>query len=171
MATGIENKLTGQIGEHIVSAKLGTLGYYASPYSGNVPGFDVTAVHSETLHSFPIQVKTSTKGALIQSTIDKWCEHSLDKNNFQLLGKLKPLKHPEMIWIIVRLGMQGIEGARFFVCTETQIQKKIVERYSAFMKRHEYRRPGGGGSTQAILNLNDLVDYENNWSILDRRAK
>lgn len=62
MATGVGNKLTGQVGEHLVSAVLGTLGYYASPYSGNVPGFDVTAVHSDSLNSFPVQVKISTKG-------------------------------------------------------------------------------------------------------------
>ena len=54
MTTGTRNKLTGQIGEHLVSAMLGTMGFYASPYSGNVPGFDITAVNSETLQSFPI---------------------------------------------------------------------------------------------------------------------
>ena len=43
MSTGIRNKLTGQIGEHLVSAILGTMGYYASPYSGNVPGFETMA--------------------------------------------------------------------------------------------------------------------------------
>lgn len=67
--------------------------------------------------------------------------------------------------------MEGIEGARFFICTEAQVQKRIVERFSAFMDKHGNRRPGGGGSTQAILNVSDLIDYENNWIILDRRAK
>ena len=86
MASGTSNKLTGQVGEHLVSAVLGTLGYYASPYSGNVPGFDVTAVHSESLKSFPVQVKASTKGALVQSTIDKWCNHSIDENNWEMLS-------------------------------------------------------------------------------------
>lgn len=167
MATGIGNKLTGQIGEHIVSAKLGVLGYYASPYSGNVPGFDITAVHSETLRSFPIQVKTSTKGALVQSTIDKWCEHRLDSNNVQNIGGLKVLKHPKMIWVMVRLSAEGLDGARFFVCTEDQIQERIVARFTKFMKKHGFRRPGGGDSTQAILNLSDLVDFENNWNILN----
>ena len=28
MASGVSNKLTGQVGEHLVSAVLGTLGYY-----------------------------------------------------------------------------------------------------------------------------------------------
>lgn len=149
---------------------LGTLGYYASPYSGNVPGFDVTAVHAETLRSFPVQVKTSTTGALVQLTIDRWCEHRIDDRNFQTVGRPLELAHPDMIWILVRLGPSGIEGARFFLCTEAQIQKRIIARFSKFMAKHGNRRPGGGGSTQAILNIADLADYENNWGILNLQS-
>ncbi|PPI83049.1 hypothetical protein KEHDKFFH_16565 [Marinobacter maroccanus] len=166
MASGVSNKLTGQVGEHLVSAVLGTLGYYASPYSGNVPGFDVTAVHSESLKSFPVQVKASTKGALVQSSIDKWCNHSIDEDNRQTMGILKPLKHPSLVWVLVRLSNSGTSGARFFICTERDIQKKIVARYSAFMEKHDHRRPGGGSSPQAILNIKDVVEFEDNWKIL-----
>jgi len=166
MATGIENKLTGQIGEHLVSAVLGTLGFYASPYSGNVPGFDITAVNSDSLESFPIQVKTSNSGALVQSTIDKWCSHKLDANNNQSIGEFIELKHPDLIWVMVRIKDGGIEGTRFFICKESQIQEKLVSRYTAFMEKHNFRRPGGGASKQAVLNINDLVEFENNWDIL-----
>jgi hypothetical protein len=41
MSTGISNKLTGQIGEHIVAAMLGTKGFYATSYSGNPPPNDM----------------------------------------------------------------------------------------------------------------------------------
>lgn len=166
MASAVSNKLTGQVGEHLVSAVLGTLGYYASPYSGNVPGFDVTAVHSETLKSFPVQVKASTKGAMVQSTIDKWCNHSVDEDNRQTIGALKPLKHPSLVWVLVRLSDSGINRTRFFICTERDIQQKIVVRYSAFMEKHDYRRPGGGASPQAILNIKDVGEFEDNWKIL-----
>lgn len=94
---GVGNKLTGQVGEHLVSAVLARLDYYAPPYSGNVPGFDVTAVHSESLRSFPVQLKTSSKGALVQSTIDRWCTHSIGEDNHQSIGVLKALKHPDLI--------------------------------------------------------------------------
>src|SRR3546814_20065823 len=110
MATGKANKLTGQVGEHLVSAVLGTRGFYASPYSGNVPGFDVTAVESETLKSFPVQVKTSRSGSLVQSTIDKWCEHSINESNFQKVGKPLTLNHPELTWLMLRLPRTGIDG-------------------------------------------------------------
>src|SRR5690625_1621868 len=57
MTTGVNTKLTAQIGEHLVSAVLGAFGYYASPYSGNVPRFDVTAVH----HCCPTNFQNSTR--------------------------------------------------------------------------------------------------------------
>ncbi len=124
MASGVSNKLAGQVGENLVSAVLGPLDYCASPYSGNMPGFDVTAAHPESLNSFPVQVKASTQRALVQSTIDKWCDHSIDEDNRQVIGPFKPLKHPNLIWVLVRLDDFGISGARFFICTERGIQKE-----------------------------------------------
>jgi hypothetical protein len=167
MATGARNKLTGQIGEHLVSAKLGILGYYATPYSGNVPGFDITAVNSETLQSFPIQIKTSNGGALVHSVIDKWVEHRIEDDNSQYLGDLLELPNPNKIWIMVQLKDNTLRSARYFICTEAQIQEKIVTRYRNFMEKHNYRRPGGGASTQAILNVKDVLEFEDNWNILD----
>ena len=166
MATGKSNKLTGQIGEHLVSAMLGTMGYYASPYSGNVPGFDITAVDSETLQSFPVQVKTSNGGALVHSTINKWVEHRVDEDNYQHFGELLELKNPNIIWVMVRIENSDISTARFFICTEAQVQKKIVDRYKRFMEKHNYRRPGGGASPQAVLNLKDVIEFEDNWAVL-----
>jgi hypothetical protein len=84
---GKRNKLTGQVGEHLVAAILGTKGYYASPYSGNVPGFDITAVDSDTLKSFPIQVKTSNGGSLLRTNIDRWVEFSVGIDKRQKLDQ------------------------------------------------------------------------------------
>jgi hypothetical protein len=71
-----------------------------------------------------------------------------------------------MIWIIVRIMANEISTARYFICTEKQVQARIVERYKNFMEKHNYRRPGGGASTQAVLNLEDMEDFENNWEAL-----
>ena len=43
MATGLSTKLTGQVGEHLVTAELGRLGIIATPFSGNVPDIDILA--------------------------------------------------------------------------------------------------------------------------------
>ena len=58
MRSGRSNKLVGQIGEFLVFAELGRRGYVATPFSGNVPDFDIIAVDARG-QSLPIQVKTN----------------------------------------------------------------------------------------------------------------
>jgi uncharacterized protein YjcR len=60
-----------------------------------------------------------------------------------------------------------LSSARYLICTQAQIQEKIVTRYRNFMKRHNNRRPGGGALTQAVLNVKDMLEFEDNWDILD----
>jgi len=43
MATGLENKLTGAIGEFLVAAELCRRGLLATPFAGNVPHYDIIA--------------------------------------------------------------------------------------------------------------------------------
>ncbi len=168
MSTGRNNKLTGQVGEHLVSAILGTKGYYATPYSGNVPGFDVTAVNAETLKSFPIQVKTSNGGALFRSTITKWADLLInDKKETQKLVDKLPLQHPDIIWVIVSIENNDIASARFFICTEKEIQTRIYNHYEKYLKKHGGKRPRNYESTLVALTEEDLVDLENNWRIIE----
>jgi len=166
MKAGKRNKLTGQVGEHLVAAILGTKGYYASPYSGNVPGFDITAVDSETLKSFPIQVKTSNGGSLLRTNIDKWVEFSVGKDKRQKLDNYLPRAHPDLIWIVVWIKDNDISTARFFIATEKEIQKTIVEHYQRFLDQCDSIRPRNHKSTQTMLTIDDLVIFENNWKIL-----
>ena len=58
MASGLDNKLTGQIAEYLVCAELGRHGLLAAPFAGNVPEFDLL-VADRHCHSIPIQVKGS----------------------------------------------------------------------------------------------------------------
>jgi hypothetical protein len=44
-ASGRNNQLTRQVGEHLVVAELARLGYVATPFSGNVPTFDLLAAN------------------------------------------------------------------------------------------------------------------------------
>lgn len=164
----LNNKLVGQVGEHLLSAKLGMKGYYASPYAGNVPAFDITAVNAETLESFVIQVKTSTTNTLLQSDIDKWIETDIDETGLYSFGRLKELTNPDMIWVAVNLNDDNLHETRYFLCREYEIQKAIVERFVTWIKGHNYRRPKGGKSTQAILKIEDMLPFEDNWAILDR---
>ncbi|WP_421705335.1 hypothetical protein [Alloalcanivorax xenomutans] len=54
----------------------------------------------------------------------------------------------------------------FLFALNVAYKKKIVARYLAFMERHGYRRPGGGASLQAILNIKDVSEFEDGWIIL-----
>jgi superfamily II DNA/RNA helicase len=56
VGTGLSNKLAGQIGEYRVCAELGRRGLIATPFSGNVPTFDVLAT-DEQCRTVTIQVK------------------------------------------------------------------------------------------------------------------
>ncbi|RUO59209.1 hypothetical protein [Pseudidiomarina marina] len=166
MASGVHTRLVGQIGENLVAAKLGTLGYYACPYAGNVPGFDLTAVDSKTLRSFPIQVKCSTGNTLVHSQIDKWIDTKIDQTGKYSFGKLKEIEHPNMLWIIVNLPNAEIESAKYYICQHKDIQRLAVKRFMEFMERNSYRRPNGGTSTQAILTIRELEVFEDNWELL-----
>jgi len=54
MATGRSNKIVGQIGEFLACAELGRrLNLIATPFAGNVPGYDVIATDGD-YHSEPI---------------------------------------------------------------------------------------------------------------------
>ncbi|MGX5914804.1 hypothetical protein ACR0ST_08750 [Aliidiomarina sp. Khilg15.8] len=165
MSSGAHNKLIGQVGEHLVAAKLGMLGFYASPYAGNVPGFDLTAVESKTLASFPVQVKCSTGGTLAHTLIDSWVETEIDPTGKYSFGSLKQLDHPDMLWVLVNIRQSKMEEARYFLCLESDIQRLAVERFMPFMQRHDFRRPKGGSSKQAILTTQELSDFEDNWEL------
>jgi hypothetical protein len=62
MATGRGMQLTRQIGEHLVAAELGRLGYIAAPFAGNVPMYDLLAADSRG-YATPVQVKAINGGS------------------------------------------------------------------------------------------------------------
>jgi len=164
----INTKLVGQVGEHLLSAKLGMMGFYASPYAGNVPAFDVTAVNATTLESFVLQVKASTTDTLIQSEINKWIETQVDDTGLYRFGSEIPLNNPDMIWVAINLPNENLSHARFFLCNERDSQEAHINRFVNWIKSHGYRRPKRGKSMQSILTISDLSKFEDNWSILYR---
>jgi len=54
MSTGLNNKLAKQTGEHLVCAELGRRKLIATPFSGNVPAFDILAA-DDLCRTVPIQ--------------------------------------------------------------------------------------------------------------------
>jgi hypothetical protein len=77
MSKGRNNKLAGQIGEYLVCAELGRRNLIATPFSGNVPAFDILAA-DDLCRTVPIQVKAS-RGESWPSDARNWMQISLAK--------------------------------------------------------------------------------------------
>ncbi len=131
MATGRNSQLTRQIGEHLVVAKLGRLGYIASPFAGNVPEFDVLIADGEG-HSIPVQVK-AINGISWQFRINSFLDIEIIDEIQQIRGKRR-LSNPNLICIFVLLSED--ENDQFFIFRLTDLPEVFLEHYQGG------RRPG-----------------------------
>jgi hypothetical protein len=101
MATGRSNKLVGQVGEFLVCAELGRRGFIATPFAGNVPGYDVIAT-AEHGSSVLIQVKANNGSGFWQCNGDKFLEIEFDaKTGVQNILRPRKLADPNTIWVLV----------------------------------------------------------------------
>ncbi len=168
MATGRSNKLVGQIGEFLVCAELGRLGLIATPFAGNVPGYDVIAT-DERCNSVPIQVKANNGGKSWQLSGDKYLEIDYNqKTKTQRVIRLKRLADPEIIFVFVWLGHHEEKPDRFFIVPHREYQKVVSRHYRANLKRHDGRRPKAPESRHTAIQLPELEPYEGCWNtILD----
>jgi hypothetical protein len=157
MASGQENRLTCQIGEHLVAAELGRRGYIATPFSGNVPVFDLLAA-SHAGHAIPIQVK-AIKGPSWQSKVDRFLRIEIKKGVQRVRG-ITTLAHPELICIFVKIG-ERLGADRFYIFQLKDLQKHFLEHYRGG------RRPKNPLSLHCAVWPEELVKFEANWKLID----
>ena len=167
MTRGLNNKLAGQTGEYLVCAELGRRGLIATTFTGNVPEYDLL-VCDDALNTVPIQVKTS-RGDSWPSSADLWLDIEIDdvaqrQNN---LGP-KNISHPDLIYVCVSLGVDS-KTDRFFICTKRDIQNACVNSYTQWMDLKDWKRPRNYKSTDNRYYVNDLLAFENNWSLISDR--
>lgn len=167
---GHSNKLVGQIGEFLVCAELGRRGYIATPFAGNVPGYDVIAIDRHH-RCVPIQVKTSNGGDF-QFNASKYLEILFDeKTKIQTLqGNIK-LMDPSLLFVFVLLQQVKELKDRFFVCTALSVQEMIFDEYSGYLERKGGRRPKSPESRHSSLRVSALRKYEDNWNLVGRMLK
>ncbi len=115
MASGLANKLTGQIGEYLACAELGRRGLIATTFNGNVPEYDLLVCNSR-LMTLPVQVKTS-RGTSWPSKANKWLHIEFDEKEKQQinLGR-REIEFPDLIYISISLG-KAQSSDQFFICT------------------------------------------------------
>lgn len=155
MSAGRNNQLTRQIGEHLVAAKLGRLGYVATPFAGNVPLIDILAADTRG-YAIPIQVK-AIYGPSWQFRADAFLDIELTESAQTIRGPRK-LINPDLLCILVLLGND--EGAEsYFVMRLSDLQEHFFRTYTGV-------RPKNPHSLHCAIWPADVEKYRDNWDLL-----
>jgi len=169
MASGLDNKLTGQIAEYLVCAELGHLGLLATPFAGNVPEFDLL-VADRQCHSIPIQVK-ATRSENWPGDARNWMNIEFDKSlgRQNYLGPLQ-LQNPDLIYVCVMIGKREPRTSdRFFILTKADIQVASIQSYTKWMDPKDWRRPKNPESYDCRFDLSQISHFENQWGLITNR--
>jgi hypothetical protein len=155
-ATGRSNQLTRQVGEHLVAAELGRRGYVATPFSGNVPMFDLLAadIHGRAV---PIQVK-AINGQSWQFSADTFLNIEIVDNEQIVKGK-KPLQKPDLLCIFVLLKEAGKD--EFYIFQLSDLQEYCAGHYKGG------RRPKNPLSLHCAVWPEDLKRFRDNWKLIE----
>lgn len=121
MASGRDIQLTRQIGEHLVVAELGRMGFIATPFAGNVPNFDLL-VANEAGITIPVQVKT-IRGVSWQVQVTSFLRIKIGKKR-QIIRGRTTLPHPDLVCVFVLLVGAGKD--EFFTFRMKDLQKHFA---------------------------------------------
>lgn len=163
MASGLSNKLTGQIGEYLACAQLGKLGYIATSFTGNVPEFDIIVTDNK-LRTIPIQIKT-TRGKSWPTKADLWIDIEIDEAKKMQIDKgNKNIDNPKLIYLCIALAeIDSQEKDRYFILRKKDLQAICAHNYRTWMAKHNWKRPKNYKSLDNRYLIDDLKKYENKW--------
>jgi len=170
LATGRDRQLTGAVGEFRVAAELCRRGFLATPFSGNVPHYDIIASGQQGGH-LAVQVKAINSGSY-QFDIRRFMEVELketSKGKKQIPGKLNTSPYPGLIYVFVLLGSDGVD--RFFVLTWKQLCRVIVAHYNEYLEKHGGIRPKAPESFHVSLSVGEIESFENMWETIEETIR
>jgi Holliday junction resolvase-like predicted endonuclease len=160
MATGLNCKLTGQIGEHLVTAELGRRGIIATPFSGNVPDIDILAhANGVTAH---IQVKAINKDSW-QFDIRKFLDVNLTDRGQIVRGINRSLDR-KIICVFVSLG-DVLGEDKFYIFKQGWLQDSFAERYKG------RKPPKNINSFHCAIWERDMGQHLKKWRIITNKFK
>ena len=156
MATGRGTQLTRQIGEHLVAAELGRLGYIAAPFAGNVPLYDLLAADSDG-HAVPVQVKAINGGSW-QFSADAFLEIEFVDGQQVIKGR-KQLANPDLLCIFVLLNGRGKDD--FYLFHLSDLRDHCIKVYKP-------RGPSSinPDSRHCAVSPKEFAHFKENWKIL-----
>jgi hypothetical protein len=162
MTTGRGTKLTGAVGEFLVAAELCRRNLMATPFSGNVPYYDIIASGERGGH-LAVQVKT-INGPNWQFSIRQFTDVRLDGQR-QILGEPKPEPYPGLRCVLLVLGKDGNRD-RFFILTWSELRDVLVAGYRQYLAKHGGIRPKAPGSFHVSLSVREVEPFEDRWQTL-----
>lgn len=158
MASGYENQLTRQIGEHLVTAELGRqLQYTAAPFAGNLPLYDLFA-GDRAGNAIPIQVKTIWKPTW-QLDVRAFLDIEIAETGQRVIG-LRSV-NSNLVCVYVWLSREDRTKDRFYIFPATWLQSHIQSRYKPRMP------PKNINSTHHALAPNEIAEHENQWHVIE----
>ena len=131
MATGRSNQLTCQVGEHLVAAELGLMGFLATPFAGNVPNFDLL-VANEAEMAIPVQVKAIKGPSSWQFSATTFLDLEFKDGVQTVLGP-KATPNPGLVGVLVFLSGAGKD--EFFTQKFKDLQDHFVKTYKGASAR------------------------------------
>lgn len=168
MGSAYRNNLAKQIAEHLVCVELGRRDFVATPFSGNVPNFDVL-VAGDSGRALPIQVKAS-RSTKWPSNALIWMDIELDSQTRiqKLLGR-KTLLTPGLVYVHVALAPpDSTDRDRFFILTMADLQNCCVQHYKTDMDKRGWRRPKNPASFDLRYEAEEIEEFEDNWALISR---
>lgn len=158
MATGLSTKLTGQIGEHLVTAELGRKGIIATPFSGNVPEIDILAyANGKTGH---IQVKAINKDSW-QFDVRTFLEVVLVGKTQRVKG-INPKLKRDVLCIFIAVG-EELGSDEFYIFKQGWLQDFFKERYKG------RKPPSNVNSFHCAIWKRDLQKHLGKWHCVTKK--
>lgn len=164
MATGRSTKLTGAVGEFLVSAELCRRGLLATPFSGNVPHYDIITSDEHGGHVV-IQVKTINRGNW-HLDLRKFIEISMEGDR-QNLGAPMCEPYPGLYCVFVALGDTN-KSDRYFVFSWKDLRDLVINHHRAYLEEHGGVRPKAPASTHCAIRIPELEKFEDDWGRLHK---
>ena len=162
MASGRSTKLTGAIGEFLVSAELCRRGLMATPFSGNVPHYDIIASNDLGGH-LVIQVKAINK-VNWQFDASKFVEIKMNGDR-QVLGKRTEEPYPRLFCVFAALGEDNTKD-RYFVFSWEDLSEIVVTHHTKYLKKHSGVRPRAPKSMHCSISISELEAFEDRWDLI-----
>lgn len=166
MPRNFKTQLAGQIGESLVVAELGRRGIVATAFAGNVPDIDILAYRDGG--TVAVQVKSVRAGS-VSFNARRFMTIEFD-GDMQIIAQDAPTIDGALIFVFVSIGKAAGED-RFFILEQGDLQHLVRANHASWLGKHGGIRPRNPKSTHVSLSIDQLVQYRDNWELIEDRLR